>query len=215
MSMRSQLANWIATAMIVVGMLAIGLAWNGAANWDCLQCQFPYLLSGGLPGLGLVISGVAVLLVQAIRTIGAERTYQLAVVNRSAARVAVLMQEAGIVATPARLRRPGGSPVEEGRIAGVAPHEVTEHFEEPDLDWGAVLTEQSHTGLVLQEREEVPVGEPSGKSGGEPGEEIVVAGRSSFHRPSCYLVVNRTDLDELTREEAEQDGLNPCRICKP
>jgi hypothetical protein len=44
---------------------------------------------------------------------------------------------------------------------------------------------------------------------------VVVAGRSSFHVPSCRLVVERDDLEHIPREQAEADGLNPCRICSP
>lgn len=57
----------LATVLVLAGFLLMALAWNGAAGKDFIQGQFPYLLSGGLPGLGLVVAGAAVALAQARR----------------------------------------------------------------------------------------------------------------------------------------------------
>lgn len=52
----------IALGFILVGFIAIGLAWNGAAGVDYVQGQVPYLISGGVLGLALIgIGGVIVL----------------------------------------------------------------------------------------------------------------------------------------------------------
>ena len=48
-----------------------------------------------------------------------------------------------------------------------------------------------------------------------PGEEMVIAGRSSFHRPDCHLVTGRDDMAQVTRLEAEAQSLSACRVCKP
>jgi hypothetical protein len=45
--------------------------------------------------------------------------------------------------------------------------------------------------------------------------DAVIAGASSYHRPTCRLVDGRDDLDVLAADEAEDRGLNPCRICTP
>jgi hypothetical protein len=45
--------------------------------------------------------------------------------------------------------------------------------------------------------------------------DVVVAGASSYHRPSCRLVDGRDDLDVLDTPAAEERGLTPCRICTP
>ena len=57
-----------------LGMGSIGLgfalmlvAWNGAAGLDYTQGQLPYVLSAGLPGLGFVILGAALLVVENAR----------------------------------------------------------------------------------------------------------------------------------------------------
>lgn len=65
--------NWskrtmqLAVGMIAVGFLLVVLSWNGAAGVDTPEQQFPYLLSGGITGLGLVLSGLTLALVQEIR----------------------------------------------------------------------------------------------------------------------------------------------------
>ena len=50
------------------GGVAIGFGWAGAAQEGCVDCQIPYLLSGGAAGIGLIIFGVALLLLAQIRT---------------------------------------------------------------------------------------------------------------------------------------------------
>jgi hypothetical protein len=50
------------------GGVAIGFGWAGAAQESCVDCQIPYLLSGGAAGVGLIIFGIALLLLAQIRT---------------------------------------------------------------------------------------------------------------------------------------------------
>jgi hypothetical protein len=45
--------------------------------------------------------------------------------------------------------------------------------------------------------------------------DIVLAGRGSYHSPSCRLVDGRADYRPIPAAEAEAEGLTPCRICKP
>lgn len=66
----SRAAAYLAVTMIAAGFILIGLAWNGAAEQDCIQCQFPYLISGGLGGLALVGTGILLALVREIRRAG-------------------------------------------------------------------------------------------------------------------------------------------------
>ena len=74
----AKLASYIAIGMILGGFALIALAWNGAAGIGYLQGQFPYLLSGGVAGLGLIGAGAGLLFVQVQREIDAEeaRHYQ-------------------------------------------------------------------------------------------------------------------------------------------
>lgn len=50
-----------------IGFLAIGLGWLGSARRACVDCQIPYLISGGAAGLALVVTGSAFLVIRALR----------------------------------------------------------------------------------------------------------------------------------------------------
>jgi hypothetical protein len=63
----AKLSNYLAFAIIGLGFLALYLGWNGAANKNCVDCQIPYLISGGMTGLALVGTGIGVLVVQNAR----------------------------------------------------------------------------------------------------------------------------------------------------
>jgi hypothetical protein len=60
----SDLGGKLGVGLIAAGFLLVFLGWNGAASVDRVQSQFPYLISGGIGGLCLVIVGVGVLVVQ-------------------------------------------------------------------------------------------------------------------------------------------------------
>src|SRR5438874_9497024 len=60
----ARLGGQLGLGFIATGLLLIGLAWNGAAGVDFVQGQIPYLLSGGAFGLGLVILGATLIIVQ-------------------------------------------------------------------------------------------------------------------------------------------------------
>ncbi len=49
------------------GLVFIWAGWNGAASYNDIRQQFPYLISGGIVGLALVILGVGLLVVQSHR----------------------------------------------------------------------------------------------------------------------------------------------------
>lgn len=74
----AKIASYIGVGMVVMGFLLIFFAWNFAADLDVIQRQFPYMLSGGVGGLGLIITGVAILAIQTQRQITAERARDMA-----------------------------------------------------------------------------------------------------------------------------------------
>ena len=57
----------IAMGLILSGVGVLVLGWYGAARIDYVQGQVPYLISGGLGGLGLMGAGFTLLLVQESR----------------------------------------------------------------------------------------------------------------------------------------------------
>lgn len=139
----NRLGGQLGMAVSLLGLLLVFLGWNGAASYDRVPSQFPYLISGGIAGLCLVVLGAALVIVQSARD------------DRAAV---------------------------QGSIA-----ELRETLE----------------------RVASSLGQP------EDHEDVVVAGRSSYHRPSCRLVEGRGVLAAMTVDEAEARGLSPCRSCHP
>jgi hypothetical protein len=54
-------------ALVALGLVVIGVAYNAVASQTALLAQMPYLVSGGLVGVSLVIVGAAVLVVHSAR----------------------------------------------------------------------------------------------------------------------------------------------------
>jgi hypothetical protein len=62
----------LAVGLAAIGFLLIVLAWNGAAELDFVQGQIPFLISGGLAGLGLIGVGLTLALVMELRRSNAQ-----------------------------------------------------------------------------------------------------------------------------------------------
>jgi hypothetical protein len=82
------LGDQLGLGLIAIGILIIGLAWNGAAGVDFVQGQVPYLLSGGFLGLALAVFGAALLIVQNHRRDRSLLEAQLRDLNTAVARLA-------------------------------------------------------------------------------------------------------------------------------
>lgn len=74
---QGQAAIIAGVVLLVIGGVLITLGWDGAASLDYVQGQFPYLLSASVPGIALVIIGVAVLILATVRKDAEEREQQL------------------------------------------------------------------------------------------------------------------------------------------
>lgn len=146
----SKLGGQLGVGLAAVGFLLVFLGWNGAASRDRVPAQFPYLISGGIAGMCLVIVGVGMIIVQ----------------NQRADRAAL---QASIDRLREAVERAGG----------------------------AVVAGNGHGAALVA---------PEG---------MVVAGRSSYHRPECHLVTERDDAEVLSVEAAAERGLQPCRVCAP
>jgi membrane-bound ClpP family serine protease len=73
--MKPKIAIFAGLVLTVTGFILITLAWSGAASQDVIQGQFPYL-SAGLAGLGLVMTGLAFVVIQLIKVEGDRRARQ-------------------------------------------------------------------------------------------------------------------------------------------
>ncbi len=63
----SRLGAKLGVGLCVLGFVLIFFGWNGAASLDRVQSQFPYLISGGIAGLALVVVGAALIIVETSR----------------------------------------------------------------------------------------------------------------------------------------------------
>jgi hypothetical protein len=63
----ASLGGQLGIGYCLAGVVLVFLGWNGAASYDNVSAQFPYLISGGLAGLALVVVGAALLVSQSNR----------------------------------------------------------------------------------------------------------------------------------------------------
>ena len=63
-----KLGGLLGIAYCVVGFFLIFLGWNGAASNDDEPAQIPYVISGGIAGLALVVLGAALIVAHSLRT---------------------------------------------------------------------------------------------------------------------------------------------------
>ena len=62
-----KLGGLLSLVFVGLGLVLIGLGYNGAACHLDLRAQFPYLLSGGFVGLALVVFGTGLMVNQSAR----------------------------------------------------------------------------------------------------------------------------------------------------
>jgi uncharacterized membrane protein len=144
----SQLGGQLGIGLAVLGFLVLFFGWNGAASYDRVPAQFPYLISGGLAGLALVVLGGAVLVVQSAREDRAQLQHSIDELRAAVERLS--------------LGSPNGSAASVAEAAG-----------------------------------------------------MVVAGPTTYHRPSCKLLDGRGVLLTIPAAEAVGRHLTACRACDP
>jgi uncharacterized membrane protein len=82
--------------LCLAGFVLIFLGWNGAASVDRITAQFPYLISGGIAGLALVILGAILISVDTRREDGQRVEAMLAQVRDALARLAPPAEEEAV-----------------------------------------------------------------------------------------------------------------------
>jgi hypothetical protein len=63
----ARLGGVLGIVYCLAGFFLVFLGWNGAATYDRVEAQIPYVVSGGLGGLGLIIVGAALIVAQSVR----------------------------------------------------------------------------------------------------------------------------------------------------
>lgn len=196
----SRFPTYVGRILIVVGFIMIVIAWDGAASLDYIQGQFPYLLSGAMPGLALIIVGAGLEYVQSMRQFTAHRAKQMAELNLSVVKLIGYVKETGglIPGPDSEVADPAAE--DSARLAVLDSGHAMKSS-------GGAATATAPTATTVAERD---ADDPA-----DPADQRVVAGRSSFHDPQCHLVSGRDDMASITRLEAEGQGLSACRVCKP
>jgi hypothetical protein len=64
----AKLGGVLGIVYCVAGFFLIFLGWNGAASNDRVEAQLPYVVSGGIAGLALVVLGAALIVAHSLRT---------------------------------------------------------------------------------------------------------------------------------------------------
>lgn len=62
--------------LVIAGFVAIGIGWRVAARTLFVPAQVPALVSGGLAGLAMVLTGLALLTIQTGRRLAAQERAQ-------------------------------------------------------------------------------------------------------------------------------------------
>lgn len=84
---QSPVPTYVGIALVAIGFVLIGLAWDGASRLDFIQGQFPYFISGGLTGLGLIIVGVTMMVLETVKRDALQRRTQLQRLTSTLARL--------------------------------------------------------------------------------------------------------------------------------
>ena len=79
----SLVPTYVGVVVSLIGFGLIALAWARVAGLVDVWKQMPYLLSAGLPGLGLVMTGLVIINVSARRQDSAQRARQMATLTEA------------------------------------------------------------------------------------------------------------------------------------
>jgi len=79
----SLIPTFVGVVVAAAGFALIGYAWAKVAGLVDVWKQMPYVVSAGLPGLGLVMTGLVIVNVSARRQDGAARARQMATLTEA------------------------------------------------------------------------------------------------------------------------------------
>src|SRR5262245_17290201 len=91
-----KLGGLLGIAYCLAGLFLIFLGWNGAASYDREPAQIPYVVSGGIGGLALVVIGTGLLIVQSQRADRAALQASVEELRAAVERLGGIDAEAGV-----------------------------------------------------------------------------------------------------------------------
>lgn len=95
-----------AAGLVATGFVAITLGWQGLAAQEFVPLQLPFGVSGGIAGLGLVGSGLALLAVQTDRRLAAAEHANLDALTRKVSCMVTSLAEARADGVHRELKEP-------------------------------------------------------------------------------------------------------------
>ena len=182
-----------------LGLVIVLLGWAGASRTSNLFEQIPYLISGGLFGLGLVFLGAFFYFAHWMTELVKESRAQSTAMLDAIARLEDAVRAGDDSAAPAALAALAAMPPP--TVAPVpAPEAVTAEVpvvDETHADAGAAASSPRRAPLVA-----APVADVA----------LVATERGSMaHRTDCVVASGKPNLRTVTAAE----GLAPCKLCDP
>jgi hypothetical protein len=83
--------TYLGIAVVVAGFVVIMLAWGRVAGLTAVPLQMPYLLSGGLTGLGLILVGLTLININVKRQDASARTRSIGQLREVLAEIKALL----------------------------------------------------------------------------------------------------------------------------
>lgn len=185
--------------LMPLGLVLIFFGWQGASNTPYTFEQTPYLISGGLLGLGFMVAG-------GFLYFGYWLTRMVQEQRASADRLAEALERMEAVFTgdePAAPRDRSGNGNGSMRSVGGGRSRS---------GGAAVRSAGSARGSSARSSARSSGGSARGSVGGSTGGFVATPGGSMFHRQDCVVVDGKTG---LRRVSGEEKGLAPCGICDP
>jgi hypothetical protein len=235
-----KLAGQLGIAYFLAGLFLVFLGWNGAATYDRVSAQVPYLISGGLAGLCLVVIGGSVLVAASAREGAAALEATVAdlqeVVERMAAGAGSTGGQGSATGSGGAITTGvgGGSAGGQGSASGQGGAHTTGVgvAEGHDAASDSVVRTAGASGQGGGSAIGAGVVSTSGSGAGtggarsqgavndlsraaSVGDDAVVTGPTSYHRPGCRLVEGQAGATTTTASEAAARGLTACRVCAP
>lgn len=190
-------------ALVLAGFVVVAIGWAGASRTVLVAGQIPYLISGGMIGLGLIFLGAflyfghwVAVLVRESRERGAEDREDLAMlrtsleeIHHSLAALAAAVAPGALRAAPSAAGTPTAAAGYATDATGGAPGTATVAARQPSEAERLIELRDDDTAPVL----------------------LATTTGSMAHRPGCRALAGKPNI----RAVSVREGLKPCGMCRP